>query len=173
MLQLGAILFTAVIVALLLRIAVVDFRTQRIANRDVLALALAGSGLMLCRVLWRLEQLQSGVWAELYLSLAMAAGLFLVLLPLWLMRKVGAGDVKLMAATPLVAGAPDMLMFAIFLMGFALVTVFFVKNPMLLPAPMFREYAAHFGRKGVVPFGVPICAALLAVVALRAFSGFG
>lgn len=173
MVQLGAILLQAVIVALLLRIAVVDFRTQRIANRDVMALAVAGTGLIVCRALWRLDQLQSGVWAELYLSLGMAAGLFLVLLPFWLMRKIGAGDVKLMAATPLVAGSFDMLTFAIFLLGFALVTVFLVKNPMLLPAPMFREYVAHFGRKGVVPFGVPICAALLTVVALRAFSGFG
>jgi prepilin peptidase CpaA len=173
MLQLGSILLEAAVVALLLRVAVVDFRTQRIANRDVLALAVAGVGTILCRALWRLDQLQTGVWGELYLSLAMAAGLFLVLLPLWLMRKIGAGDVKLMAATPLVAGSSEMLTFAIFLMGFAIVTVFFVKNPMLLPAPMFREYVAHFGRKGVVPFGVPICAALLAVVALRAFAGFG
>lgn len=173
MLQLGAILLQAVIVALLIRVAVVDFRTQRIANRDVLALAVAGIGLILCRALWRLDQLQSGVWTELYLSLAMAAGLFLVLLPLWLMRKVGAGDVKLMAVTPLVAGSSDMLTFAVLLLGFAMVTVFFVKNPMLLPAPMFRQYVAHFGRKGVVPFGVPISAALLAVVALRAFSVFG
>jgi len=167
MLETGQILLQAVMIALLARIAVRDFRTQRIANGDVLALAALGIAALVLKALWRLDQLQTGVWWNVTMSLIVAVALFALLLPFWLTRKLGAGDVKLMAAAPLVAGAEGMLAFALFLLGFALVTALLVKNPMLLPAPLFRQYLEHFERKGVVPFGVPIAAALICVVALR------
>jgi prepilin peptidase CpaA len=51
----------------------------------------------------------------------------------------------------------------------ALFLAFVVKNPMMLPSTLFRQYVEHFERKGVVPFGVPIAGALLGVELLRAF----
>ena len=96
--------------------------------------------------------------AESICPLIIALALFIVLFPFWLAKKVGAGDVKLMAAVPLVAGAENMLPFALLLMVFALITAFVVKNPMMLPSTLFRQYVEHFERKGVVPFGVPIAA---------------
>jgi prepilin peptidase CpaA len=164
----AVIVLTAVVVAVLLRIAAIDFKTQKITNRDVLLVALAGSGNLV------VQGLQTGLWMSGLGLSAIAAALFFVLLfPFWLMGKVGAGDVKLMAAAPLVAGGQNLLVFAILLLVFAIFTAFAVKNPILLPAPMFRQYLQHFERKGVVPFGVPIAAALLGVTAAKAFQFLG
>jgi prepilin peptidase CpaA len=162
--QAALILLQAVIVALLIRIAVVDFKTQRIANRDVLALA----GLAAVRLtLWAA---QAGNWWLLYLAAAIASVFFVVLLPFWLGHKVGAGDVKLMAVAPLVSGAENMLAFALLLLLFSVITTLVVRNPMLMPTPLFRQYIQHFERKGVVPFGVPIAASLIGVELLRTFA---
>jgi prepilin peptidase CpaA len=172
MLAVAQILIQAVVIALLARIAVVDFKTLKIANRDVLALAALGLGLLILTALWRRDQLQTGVWWHLWMSLAVAAALFVVLLPFWFLGKVGAGDVKLMAAVPLVAGAEGMLPFALLLLVFVLLTVTIVKNPLLLPGPLFKRYVEHLDRKGVVPFGTPIAAALIGSVLLRIFAPF-
>jgi prepilin peptidase CpaA len=170
MLVAGQILLHAVVVALLLRIALVDFKTQKIINRDVLALAALGLAGLVLRALWRLENLQVDVWWNVGMSILVAVVLFLALLPFWVLRKVGAGDVKLMGAAPLVAGAEGMMVFAVLLLVFAALTALAVKNPVLLPAPLFRQYLEHFGRKGVVPFGVPIAFALIGVILLQVFS---
>lgn len=159
---------TAVTVALLLRIAMVDFKTQKITNRDIFLVALTGT------VSLAIQSLQTGLWMNgLGLSAIAAVVFFVLLFPFWLMRKVGAGDVKLMAVAPLVAGGQNLLVFAILLLAFAVITVFAVRNPMLLPASMFKHYLEHFERKGVVPFGVPIAAALIATAATRAFGLIG
>jgi prepilin peptidase CpaA len=55
----------------------------------------------------------------------------------------------------------------------AVVTAFVVKNPFLLPEGMFRRYVQFFDRKQVVPFGVPISAALLVVTLYEMFSRQG
>ena len=164
------IVLTAVIVALLLRIAITDFKVQKIHNRDVLLLACAGLGLLIVRALQTdlLHSLDRSPWFDLKLSLAAAAALFVLLFPFWMMRKVGAGDVKLMAAAPLVAGGGNLPLFCIVLLVLTVATAFAVKNPLLMPAPVFRRYLEHFDRKGVVPFGVPIATALLVVTAVAA-----
>lgn len=169
MLVTAQVLLQAIIICLLVRIAVIDFKTQRIANRDVLALAALGLAVLVLVALWRQEQLRSGVWWNVWVSVLAAVALFAVLLPFWLMRKVGAGDVKLMAAAPLVAGAEGMLVFALLLLVFTLVTVAIVRNPLLLPSPLFRQYIEHLERKRVVPYGVPIAAALTGVTLQRLF----
>lgn len=169
-LQTGQILIQAVIVALLARIAVVDFKTQKIRNRDVMLLAALGLAGLVLQSLQQIEWLQLVPWRGVYVSVGIALALFIVLLPFWLAKKVGAGDVKLMAAVPLVAGAENMLPFALLLLVFAAITAFVVKNPMMLPPTLFRQYVEHFERKGVVPFGVPIAASLIGVEVLRAFS---
>ncbi|BCH33023.1 peptidase [Mesorhizobium sp. L-8-10] len=155
------ILIAAVTVALLLRIAWVDFTTQRIANRDALAIGALGAGGL------AVTALQTTDWWSLALAAIVSATFFLVLFLFWLAKKVGAGDVKLMAAAPLVAGPEGLMAFSILLLIFAAITAFLVKNPLLLPAPTFRHYLDKLDRKGVVPFGVPIAASLIGVVFLR------
>jgi prepilin peptidase CpaA len=157
----GAILVKAVGIALLLRIAWTDFETQKIKNRDVFALALLGvAGLALSATL-------SGSWSSLTVGLIAGAVLLVAMLPLWLLRKIGAGDVKLLAVAPLLAGGDYLFAFALLLLFFAVLTAIVVKNPLLLPASAFRRYIEVLDRKGVVPFGVPISASLIGVLVLQ------
>jgi prepilin peptidase CpaA len=162
MLQGGLILLQAILIALLIRIALIDFRIQRITNRDVMALAGLGTArlALLC--------LQIDIWWPLLLAAIIGFVLLVALLPFWLLRKVGAGDVKLLAVSPLVAGGDNLLPFSFLLLIFATTVALLIKNPMLMPAPVFRQYLEHFERKGFVPFGVPISAALVGVELLRA-----
>lgn len=163
MLVATAILVKAVAIALLLRIAWIDFETQKIKNRDVLALAILGvTGLAL-------SAFMNGSWDSLMVGGIAGIGLFVAMLVLWLLRKVGAGDVKLMAVAPLLSGGDYLFAFALFLLVFAMLTAFVVKNPLLLPASTFRKYIEVLDRKGIVPFGVPISASLIAVLVLQSF----
>jgi prepilin peptidase CpaA len=159
------LLVTAIAIAVLVKIALIDFKTQKITNDDALTLcALGMSGLAL-------QSAATADWWPLGLALIAGGLLFLFLVPFWLMRKVGAGDVKLLSVAPLVSGGEDLLAFSLLLLAFAALTAFLVKNPLLLPAPAFRHYVEHLDRKGVVPFGVPISASLIAVLLFQVCMG--
>ncbi|MBZ9708159.1 prepilin peptidase [Mesorhizobium sp. ESP7-2] len=160
MLLVEALLLKALAIPLLARIAWLDFTTQRIANRDVLLLLCLGVGSLL------LLALRSGSWWDMGLSAAAGLVLFLALFPFWVLRKIGAGDVKLMAVVPFLTGGADLVVFSMLLLVFALITAAGMKNPFLLPAGAFRVYVQHLDRKGVVPFGVPISVAAICTTAL-------
>lgn len=161
MLSAAAMLMKLLAVPLLFRIAKLDFTTHRIANSNVLLLLCLGAASLF------LAGLGQGSWWDLGLSAAAGLALFLALFPFWLLKKVGAGDVKLMAAAPFVSGGADLMVFAIALLVFAIVTVMVVRNPVLLPSPAFRVYVEHLDRRRVVPFGVPIAAALIVTIGLQ------
>ncbi|MEI9422779.1 prepilin peptidase [Mesorhizobium sp. Cs1299R1N1] len=148
-------------VPLLARIGWLDFTTQKISNRDVLLLLCLGLGSLL------LLSLQSGSWWDMGLSALAGLLLFLALFPFWLLRKIGAGDVKLLAVVPLLIGGSGLTVFSLLLLVLALVTVLIVKNPFLLPHGAFRAYALHLDQKRVVPFGVPISLAAICTIALQ------
>src|SRR5262245_23725329 len=159
-----AIIVRALTIALMFRMALKDFKIQKITNIDVIMLGSLGiAGLMIAA-------LADESWWNLTVGGAAAVVMLLVLFPFWLMRKLGAGDVKLLAVAPLVTGADNLFPFSLLLLGFAALTAFLVKNPLLLPAPAFRHYLEHLERKRVVPFGVPICASLVGVLLLATFS---
>jgi prepilin peptidase CpaA len=161
MLTAAAIVIKAVMLALLVRIAWIDFQTQKISNRNVLILAgLGAAGLLL-------SALSSGSWSSLAVGFAASVVLLVVMLPFWLLRKVGAGDVKILAAAPLLTGGDYLFAFTLLLLFFAVLTAVIVKNPLLLPASAFRKYVEMFDRKGVVPFGVPISASLIGILILQ------
>ncbi|TPK97340.1 prepilin peptidase [Mesorhizobium sp. B2-4-14] len=160
MLLVEALLLKALAIPLLARIAWLDFTTQRIANRDVLLLLCLGAGSLL------LLMLRSGSWWDMGLSASAGLVLFLALFPFWVLRKIGAGDVKLIAVVPFLTGGKDLAVFSALLLVFALVTAGIMKNPLLLPAGAFRLYVQHLDRKGVVPFGVPISVAAICTTAL-------
>jgi|GEM_PF-2406419 len=159
MLLVESLLLKALAIPLLAWIAWVDFTTQRIANRDVLLLLCLGAGSLL------LLSLLSGSWWDMGLSAFGGVVLFLALFPFWILRKIGAGDVKLMAVMPLLIGGDSLVVFTVLLLFFAVATAVVVKNPFMLPAGAFRLYVEHMDRKGVVPFGVPIAAAAICAIA--------
>jgi len=166
MLLVEALLLKVLAIPLLARIAWLDFTTQRIANRDVLLLLCLGAGGLL------LLSLQSGSWWDSGLSAFAGFLLFVVFLPFWALRKIGAGDVKLIAAVPFLIGGSGLTVFSVLLLVFALATAVIVKNPFMLPAGAFRLIVQHLDRKGVVPFGVPICLAAICTLAFLIYKSF-
>jgi prepilin peptidase CpaA len=163
MLLVEALLLKALAIPLLGWIAWFDFTTQKIANRDVLLLLCLGAGSLL------LLLLRSGSWWDMGLSAMAGLLLFVALFPFWALRKVGAGDVKLMAVVPFLIGGSGLFLFSMLLLVFAVVTVLVVKAPFMLPEGAFRLYVQHMDRKGVVPFGVPISLAAICTIALQLY----
>ncbi|WP_027055014.1 prepilin peptidase [Mesorhizobium erdmanii] len=163
MLLAASILMRALAVVLLARAAWIDFSTQKISNRDVLLLLCLGLGSLL------LLSLKSGSWLNMGLSAMAGLLLFVALFPFWVLRKIGAGDVKLMAVVPFLIGEGDLIVFAGLLLLFAIATALLVKNPLLLPQSAFRLYTQHLDRQGVVPFGVPISLAAICTIAFQIY----
>ncbi|TIN30284.1 MAG: prepilin peptidase [Mesorhizobium sp.] len=159
MLLVEALLLKVLAIPLLARIGWLDFTTQKISNRDVLLLLCLGAGGLL------LLSLQSGSWWDLGLSAVAGLLLFVALFPFWALRKIGAGDVKLIAVVPFLIGGSDLAVFSVLLLVFALATAVIVKNPFMLPEGAFRLIVQHLDRKGVVPFGVPISIAAICTLA--------
>ncbi|MER8375826.1 prepilin peptidase [Mesorhizobium sp. M1406] len=159
MLLVEALLLKVLAIPLLARIGWLDFTTQKISNRDVLLLLCLGAGGLL------LLSLQSGSWWNMGLSALAGLLLFVALFPFWALRKIGAGDVKLIAVVPFLIGGSDLVVFSVLLLVFALATAAIVKNPFMLPAGAFRLIVQHLDRKGVVPFGVPISIAAICTIA--------
>ena len=166
MLLAASLLLKALAIPLLARVAWVDFTTQKISNGIVLLLLGLGLGSLL------LVSVQSGSWWEMGLSVAAGLLLFVVFFPFWILRKVGAGDVKLMAVMPLLVGGTGLVVFSLLLMVFAVAMAVVVVNPFLLPAGAFRVYVQHMDRKGVVPFGVPISAAAIGAIAFQIYGSW-
>ncbi|MER8708329.1 MULTISPECIES: prepilin peptidase [unclassified Mesorhizobium] len=163
MLLAGALLMKGLAVPLLARIAWLDFTTQKISNRDVLLLLCLGLGSL------QVMSILSGSWWDMGLSAVAGLLLFVALFLLWAMRKVGAGDVKLMAVVSFLIGGGGLLVFSVLLLVFAFATALVVKNPLMLPEGAFRLYVQHLDRKGVVPFGVPISIAAICTLALQIY----
>lgn len=164
MLLYASLLLKALAIPLLAMIARTDFTTQKISNRDVL--------LLLCLALGALQlvAVQSGTWWDMGLSAFGGLLLFVALFPFWLLRKIGAGDVKLMAVMPFLIGGNGLIVFTFLLLVFAIAIAVLVKNPFMLPAGAFRLYVQHMDRKGVVPFGVPIAAAAICAIAFQIYT---
>ncbi|MER9267776.1 prepilin peptidase [Mesorhizobium sp. M0410] len=163
MLLAGALLMKGLAVALLARVAWLDFTTQKISNRDVLLLLCLGVGSL------QFVSILTGSWWDMGLSALAGLLLFVALFPFWAIRKVGAGDVKLMAVISFLIGGSGLLVFSVLLLVFALATALVVKNPLMLPEGAFRLYVQHLDRKGVVPFGVPISIAAICTLGLQIY----
>ncbi|ESW72955.1 prepilin peptidase [Mesorhizobium sp. M1060] len=164
MLLAASLLLKVFAVPLLARIAWLDFTTQKISNRDVLLLLCLGLGSL------QAVSILVGSWWDMGLSAIAGIVLFLALFPFWALRKVGAGDVKLMAVMPFLTGGSSLAVFSLLLLVFALTTALIVKNPFMLPEGAFRLYVQHLDRKGVVPFGVPISIAAICTLAFQIYA---
>jgi prepilin peptidase CpaA len=163
LLLIASLIFQGLAILLLGRIAWADFTTQRISNRHVLLLLCLGLGTL------QFQSLQGHSWLEMGMSAFGGVALFIALFPFWLLRKVGAGDVKLMSVTPFLVGGSNLAVFSVLLLIFAIVTAAVIKNPFVLPAGMFRQYVQHMEQDGVVPFGVPISAATVCTIMFQMY----
>ncbi|PAP96205.1 prepilin peptidase [Mesorhizobium wenxiniae] len=164
MLLAASLLLKGLAIPLLARIAWLDFTTQKISNQNVLLLLCLGLGSL------QLLSVQSGSWWDMGLSALAGLLLFVALFPFWAMRKIGAGDVKLMTVVPLLIGGSGLVVFSVLLLVSALATAMVVKNPLILPQGAFRLYVQHLDRKGVVPFGVPISLAAICTIVFQIYT---
>ncbi|ESZ44611.1 MULTISPECIES: prepilin peptidase [unclassified Mesorhizobium] len=166
MLFAASLLLKAFAIPLLAWVAWIDFSSQKISNRHVLLLLCLGLGSL------QLVSIASRSWWDMGLSVIAGILLFVALFPFWILRKVGAGDVKLIAVVPFLTGGSGLAMFSVLLLVFAVATVAVMKNPFLLPAGAFRVYVQHMDRKGVVPFGVPISAAAIGAIGFQIYGSW-
>ncbi len=150
-----------VLIALLCKIAVIDFTRQKIGNDDVLAMLALGILTIVVGWLGGADPWLVG------LGIIAALVLFCLLMPFWMAGMVGAGDVKFLAVSPILVGGGDLLLFSVVLLVAAAATALIIKNPILLPEGVFRRYIQFFDRNQVVPFGVPISVSLIVVLALQ------
>jgi prepilin peptidase CpaA len=145
----------AAAILVLVRIAITDFRQHKIYNSELLSLL----ALALTIVLTEATRLQSTTPA--LIAGAASAAIFLALIVFWVLRKVGAGDVKLLTIVPLLVGYTGALPMMLMLLALTLFTYLVMKFPVLVPERWFRIYAQSLDSTGRVPFGVPIAAATI------------
>lgn len=149
---------SALSLALLARIAWIDFLTLRIPNRDVLVL-LALS----------LVFLLPGVTQAGLANLVPGLLLFLLGVLFWLLRMMGAGDAKLFLPLGILIGWDGVLVFALGLLPFSLLLLAFVKlgRKGALGQGSIARRLAEIGASGGIPYGVPMAAAGAAGVIWR------
>lgn len=151
----AAIWYQAAILLLLLHCAWTDLTTFRIGNNSVLAL-LAVVGLF-----W-LAGLR-----ELHLTdLVLAGGIFIAGFALWMLRFMGGGDVKLLAATMLAIGSESAPVFAFVLLACGIVLGAFAKYWMIvdLYVPLPSQIRTAMSKRRV-PYAVCIAVAAVAAMA--------
>lgn len=149
------------IIAMLLRVCIVDFRTLQISNRSVLVLI----GLY---VLWLIA-----VGAEtLATDLLIGAVLFGIAFVMWLLRAMGAGDVKLYFALGLLLGIQAVGPFVVLLILVSLLfwLTLLVATRATAPASQTLDRLRYFRTKGVVPYGVIMTIAAIPPLLFRLFS---
>ncbi|MFC6639826.1 hypothetical protein GV827_20280 [Sulfitobacter sp. JBTF-M27] len=145
------------LVCLISRIAWTDFTTLKISNASVLLLI----GLYVpFGALGKFESFGADV--------AASALLFTISFALWLMRAIGAGDVKLYAALGLFVGMPYLGVYAVLLLA---VTVLFLLLLFLLGngfgSGLFSTRFRQIKESGRAPYGLLMCIAAVPSILLR------
>lgn len=172
---------TGLLIALLLAAAVIDWRTLRVPNWLTAGGMLLGLAVSTAKGATLAGGLGTGAG-----GLALA---FVLLLPLYAMRILGAGDVKLMAMVGAFLGPLPTLSAVLFsfmaggvlAVGFALwqgalgrmlTNVLFIASCLLHPAGAGWRAAAPSALPSVgrLPFGLGICAGTIAFLLVRQFS---
>jgi len=168
---------TGVLIGLLLVAAVIDWRTMRIPNW------LTAGGVLYGLVASAAQS--TSVGAGLVASASgLALGLVL-LLPLWLLRAMGAGDVKLMAMVGAFTGPAGVLTCVVYVLvigglaavvlaitrgslGLMLKNLQFILTVALMPAGGSRiPSAAAMPSIGKLPYGLCICVGTVAFLVAR------
>jgi prepilin peptidase CpaA len=157
------LVLSAVAVAILLRVCWTDFFDLKIWNRDLFALLLV-TGLMLI-IVWP--------W-DILLRLGFGATLFCLGLIFWMLRWMGAGDVKLLGTVGCLVDSEHLFMFVLLNLIFATGMVVFLRKAetlRLIPHLAGRR-AVELAAGGRVPFGIPIALSAIAVLVVSCASQF-
>lgn len=132
---------------LLARIAWIDFRTMRIANRDVLVLFAASLAL------WAAHTGGRDWWD-------VAAGLFLFVLGFvfWMLRLMGGGDAKLFLPMGILIGWDQLIVFGLALLPASLLSlaVLYGLRTYLPATSPFAMRSQEIAQKRGIPYGVPL-----------------
>lgn len=143
------------VLPLLLRLMWTDLTRRCISNVDVLLLMVLGA----CAAVADVSPLQ----VALFEAASGATVAFAVLLPFYLLRWMGAGDVKLGAALGVWLGLPLLLPVWVVSVGLAIVYGTVAQGPFWRKS--FEGVEAPAGRsRRVVPYGAALCAAAMLVV---------
>lgn len=143
--------------------AFTDFRSWKIHNQTVLALILLFAVYAACR-----PYVAIGWFPAVDLLSALGAGvlLFATGFLLWQFKLLGAGDAKLMFPIGLFMGWHDLMTYALFLIGFALLAMLLLRVP--LPYGLSRTWPGmrlnEIRQTGKVPYGVVMVAAFFAIL---------
>ena len=156
-----SLLVPALAIALFVRIGLRDMEIQKIANNDILALAVVGLA-NTC-----LLYLQPASAPSAWMGPVMGLALFVALFPFWLIGKIGAGDVKLLAVVPMVIGMQHIAEFGLLFLSFVSINVFIMRGTVLDGIPQVQRYVEFFGNRGIIPFGVPVSAAACIVLMVQ------
>lgn len=143
---LAANLVLIVTAGTLLYVAVTDLRQFKIRNELIAVLA----GLY---VLWALL---SGRWIVMHWHIALAVGMFAFFFVAYAHGVLGGGDVKLFAVAFLWTGIECALLFAVVMLGFAIIQLGFVR----------LNWIRHkkVGDRKKIPFGPAIAGALIVTI---------
>lgn len=143
----------------LLRIALVDFRTLRISNRDNLIMA----SLALAALALRGQ-------ASLGADLIAGGALFVLGLLFWLRGAMGAGDAKLFPSLGVLIGWNGLSPFAVLLLLASILLLIAIKlGPRFLPEGGLAARLSELRAKGAAPYGVPLALAGAGTIAARLF----
>lgn len=146
----------------LLRIAVADFRTLRISNRDNLIMM----GLALAALALRGPASLGG-------DLIAGGALFLLGLLFWLRGAMGAGDAKLFPSLGVLVGWQGLSAFAILLLAASILLLAAIKlGPRVLQKGDVSARLSELRTKGTAPYGVPLALAGAGTIAARLLSGY-
>jgi prepilin peptidase CpaA len=148
----------AAAILMLARIAYLDFVTLKIRNNHVLALLAVALAILV------FDYMQSKDVARAGILVGVSAVVFILLVVFWMLKKVGAGDVKLFAIMPLLVGLTSSVTFVLVLLVLTLLIYAAMRFPILLPERLYRAQIEAMRRDGRIPFGVPISLAAIAAL---------
>jgi len=143
--------------------AFTDFRSWKIHNQTVLALILLFAIYAACE-----PHIAINWFPPVHLPTALGAGglLFVTGFLLWQFKLLGAGDAKLMFPIGLFLGWSNLMTYALFLIGFALLTMLLLRMP--LPYGLSKTWPGmrlnEIRTTGKVPYGVVMVAAFFAIL---------
>ena len=149
-------ILAAVLAVALVAAAVVDLRSRTIPNRLTLAVAL------LAIPFWWASGLD--LWPEVAVRIAVAAAIFAIFALAFVLRMMGGGDVKLLAAVALWL-PPAAVLLLVVLMSLA--------GGALTLAMLIRHRVARAERKIEIPYGVAIAFGGLWLIGERFLNQFG
>lgn len=139
-------------------VACTDFSRLKIANSAVVAIAVTAAAV------WAVNGI-----TQLGVSLLVGVILFAITFPFWLLGAVGAGDVKLLAASGIAVGLADVVAFAALILLYSvllLVGISYGRQLFLFPVAITRRFQA-FLDDGRIPYGVPIALAAITTIGPR------